>query len=159
MFPEMTKGIPEDCKFRLYIETLSQLKDKDMKFIRWSDVRMCRRMVRDMQYRNYDPLTTLKHWHHVRRSELRYIVSKINEVDVIVNSYLAYELPVMKQRIVPYLSRYIKDLQDDIHAEDAYERAVRLDRLFAQIPAWKEESIIPGNSLLREFIGSSTYNY
>jgi uridine kinase len=159
MFPEMTKGIPEDCKFKLYIETLSQLKDSDMKFIRWSDVRMCRRMVRDMQYRSYDPLTTLKHWHHVRRSELRYIVSKINDVDVIVNSYLAYELPVMKQRIARYLPRYIKDLQGEIQLEDAYERAERLNKLFSEIPSWKDESIIPEDSLLREFIGGSTYNY
>ncbi|MBN1798321.1 MAG: hypothetical protein JW822_07075 [Spirochaetales bacterium] len=159
LFPEMTKGIPKNCKFGLYIETLSQLKDKDMKFIRWTDVRMCRRMVRDMQFRNYDPLTTIKHWHHVRRSELRYIVSKIDEVDVIVNSYLAYELPVMKQRLAGYLPKYIKELQDDINMEDAYERALRLDRLFDGLPAWQDESIIPADSLLREFIGGSTYDY
>jgi uridine kinase len=159
MFPEMTAGIPEEQKFRLYIETLSQVKDNDKNYIRWSDVRMCRRMVRDMQYRNYDPLTTIRHWHHVRRAELRYIVSKISGVDVIVNSYLAYELPVMKERLAGYLPRYLEGLKDDINTEDAFERVSRISELFSQIPVCEDQDIIPADSLLREFIGGSVYTY
>ncbi len=159
MFPEMTAGVPEERKFRLYIETLSQVKDNDGNYIRWSDVRMCRRMVRDMQYRNYDPLTTVKHWHHVRRAELRYIVSKISGVDVIVNSFLAYELPVMKKRLDAYLPRFLEVLKDDINAEDALERVTRISELFGQIPEWEGQDVIPPDSLLREFIGGSVYSY
>jgi uridine kinase len=159
MFPEMTAGIPEEKKFRLYIETLSQVKDDERNYIRWSDVRMCRRMVRDMQYRNYDPLTTVRHWHHVRRAELRYIVSKISGVDVIVNSFLAYELPVMKKRLAAYLPRYLELLKGDINAEDALERVTRISELFGQIPEWEERDVIPADSLLREFIGGSVYRY
>ena len=155
----MTAGIPEEKKFRLYIETLSQVKDDERNYIRWSDVRMCRRMVRDMQYRNYDPLTTVRHWHHVRRAELRYIVSKINGVDVIVNSFLAYELPVMKKRLAAYLPRYLELLKGDINAEDALERVTRIYELFGQIPEWEEGDVIPADSLLREFIGGSVYRY
>ncbi len=159
LFEEMTAGIPDERKFRLYIETLSQVKDREMNFIRWSDVRMCRRMVRDMQYRNYDPLTTVKHWHHVRRAELRYIVSKISTVDVIVNSYLAYEFPVMKKRLSGLLPRYLEELKGSIQTEDAFERVRRISGLFAQIPEWEDEETIARDSLLREFIGGSMYQY
>jgi uridine kinase len=159
MFEEMTASLPEENKFRLYIETLAQLKDRDREFIRWSDVRMCRRMVRDREYRNYDPLTTIKHWHHVRRSELRYIVSKISKAQAIVNSFLAYELPVMKHRLAALLPQYLDALKNNIHTEDAYARVFRLQNLFNQIPTWEDEKVIPEDSLLREFIGGSCYNY
>jgi len=87
MFQEMTDGIDEEKKFKLYIETLSQLKDSNGRFIRWADIRMLRRMVRDMQFRNYSPHQTLAHWHYVRRSELRYIISRLTEAHTIMNSF------------------------------------------------------------------------
>ena len=67
MFPQMTAGVPEERKFRLYIETLAQLKDSANRFVRWTDFRLLRRMVRDMQFRNHNPRQTLVHWHYVRR--------------------------------------------------------------------------------------------
>jgi len=157
LFPEMTSGIDESVKYKLYIETLSQLKDKNGNFIRWSDIRMLRRMVRDMQFRNYDPRHTVLHWHHVRRSELRYIVSRLQNAHTIINSSLAFELPVMKARLGPYITRFAAEFAGDPDKEDANERVARVQLLFDQIPEWQDEAVIPKTSLLREFIGGGVY--
>ncbi|MGA2480899.1 MAG: ATP cone domain-containing protein [Spirochaetia bacterium] len=155
LFPDMTRSLPEAAKFRLYTETLSQIKGSDGRFIRWADIRLLRRIVRDMQFRNYTPRTTLRHWHLVRRSELRYIVPELRRAHALVNSYLPYELPVMKARIGGHLPALIAECAADPEAQDAHERAVRVQSLFAQLPAISDESIIPPRSLLREFIGGS----
>ncbi len=159
MFEDMTAGIPETSKLKIYIETLSQLKGSDGRFIRWADIRMLRRMVRDMQFRNYNPGQTLNHWHFVRRSELRYIVSRLRQAHVIVNSFLLYELPIMKNRLGKLFPGFIETLEGDADREDACERARRIHELFGQIPAWPDESVVPTDSLLREFIGGSGYRY
>ena len=159
MFEPMTEGIGEEKKFKLYIETLSQLKGEDGRFLRWADVRMLRRMVRDTQFRNYNPRQTIMHWHYVRRSELRYIVSRLRQAHAIVNSFLPYELPIMKSRLGGLFPEFIDDFRKDSEREDAYERAVRVHEIFRQIPTWADESVVPRFSLLREFIGGSTYAY
>jgi uridine kinase len=159
MFEDMTRGIPEQKKFKLYIETLSQIKGNDNRFIRWADVRMLRRMVRDMQFRNYNPKQTLAHWHYVRRSELRYIVSRLKRAHAVINSYFAYELPLMKSRLGHLFPQFIEGFKDDPDREDAYERAVRVNEIFEQIPSWSDESVVPRYSLLREFLGGSGYAY
>jgi uridine kinase len=159
MFEEMTGRVPEDKKFNLYIETLSQVKDREGIFIRWSDIRMLRRMVRDMQFRNYTPKQTITHWHFVRRSELRYIISRITNAHAIVNSFLAYELPIMKYRLEKFFPGFIEEFKDDLEKEDALERAQRVLRIFAEFPEWRDESVVPEYSLLREFIGGSRYSY
>jgi uridine kinase len=159
MFKALTEGIDEEKKFKLYIETLSQVKDKEGRYIRWADIRMLRRMVRDMQFRNYSPAQTIAHWHYVRRSELRYIISRLTEAHCIVNSFLAYELPIMKHRLGKFFPSFIKQFKDDPEREDALARAVRVRDIFRQIAEYPEESIVPANSLLREFIGASVYQY
>jgi uridine kinase len=159
LFPEVTKEIPENQKFRLYIETLSQVKDRERQFVRWADIRLLRRSVRDMQFRNYNPKQTIRHWHFVRRSELRYIVPRLREADVIVNSFLPYELPVMRHRLGQLISEFLKELENDPESADAYDRARRIHQVFQEIPAWSDEAVIPADSLLREFIGGSSYSY
>ena len=159
LFPEMTASVPEEMKFRLYIETLSALKDSEKRYIRWADVRMMRRIVRDMQFRSYQPAATIRHWHLVRRSELRYIVPELRRAHVIVNSFLPYELPIMKARVEPYLPPLIEEFKKNVDTQDAFERASRVRDLFSQIPAVRDESIVPETSLLREFIGGSAYTY
>jgi uridine kinase len=159
LFPEVTKEIPENQKFRLYIETLSQVKDRERQFVRWADIRLLRRSVRDMQFRNYNPKQTIRHWHFVRRSELRYIVPRLREADVIVNSFLPYELPVMRHRLGQLISEFLKELENDPESADAYDRARRIHQVFQEIPAWSDEAVIPADSLLREFIGGSSYTY
>jgi len=159
LFPDMTRSVPEEMKFRLYIETLSQLKDSARRYIRWADIRMLRRVVRDMQFRNYSPRETIRHWHLVRRSELRYIVPELRRAHAIVNSFLPYELPVMKARVEKELLPLIGEFARDPERQDAYERAERVKAMFVELPAVPDEGIVPKHSLLREFIGGSGYSY
>lgn len=159
LFPEMTQSVAEEKKFRLYTETLSQLKDADGRWVRWADVRLLRRIVRDSQFRNYSPRETIRHWHLVRRSELRYIVPELRRAHAIVNSFLPYELPIMKARVAANLGPLIAEFAKDPARQDALERAERVKALFDQIPAVSDESLVPPRSLLREFIGGSSLRY
>jgi uridine kinase len=159
LFPDMTRGVPEGMKFRLYVETLSQIKAADGRYIRWADIRMLRRIVRDMQFRNYSPRATIRHWHLVRRAELRYIVPELRRAHALVNSFLSYELPIMKGRVEQHLVPLIEQFAADPDTQDAHERAVRVKSLLDQVPAVRDESAIPDRSLLREFIGGSAYAY
>ena len=159
LFPDMTRSVPEEMKFRLYVETLSQIKAADGRYIRWADIRMLRRVVRDMQFRNYSPRATIRHWHLVRRAELRYIVPELRRAHALVNSFLSYELPIMKGRVEPHLGPLIEQFASDPETEDAHERAARVKWLLDQVPVVRDESVIPDRSLLREFIGGSAYTY
>ncbi len=159
LFPEMTQSVAEEKKFRLYIETLSQLKEANGRYVRWADVRMLRRIVRDSQFRNYTPRETIRHWHLVRRSELRYIVPQLRRAHVIVNSFLPYELPLMKARVAAHLDPLIEEFAKDPARQDAHERATRVKALFDQMPVVSDESLVPPRSLLREFIGGSSFTY
>jgi len=156
---EMTGNIPEEKKFRLYIETLSQVKNAAKRFIRWADIRLLRRMVRDMQFRSYSPEQTIRHWHYVRRSELRYIIPRLREADIIINSFLPYELPVMKKRLGHFFPGFIKKFKNNPDRADGYERALRVESIFSELCQWEDEEVIPDESLLREFIGGSAYSY
>lgn len=159
LFPQMTEAVPDERKFKLYIETLAQIKDDDGRFLRWTDVRMLRRMVRDMQFRNYPPEQTLRHWYLVRRAELRYIVSRLRLADVVVNSFMPCELPIMKGRLEHMFGEFVEHLRDDPEKTDALDRAIRVRQMLAQVPAVEGEDAIGPRSLLREFIGGSEYDY
>jgi uridine kinase len=112
-----------------------------------------------MQFRNYTPRSTIRHWHLVRRAELRYIVPELRRAHVIVNSFLPYELPIMKGRVEKHLQPVIEECADVPERQDACERAMRVRDLFTQLPAVRDEGIVPQRSLLREFIGGSAYRY
>ena len=160
LFPEMTASVPEEMKFRLYVETLSQLKAADGRYIRWADVRMLRRIVRDMQFRNYSPRSTIMHWPLVRRAELRYIVPGAAPGASACEQLPAVRAPVMKARVQAALAPLIDEFRagaDD--TQEAFERATRVQALFDQMPAVTDESVVPTRSLLREFIGGSAYEY
>ncbi len=159
LYDEMTSSVGEDYKFKLYIETLSQLKDNQNNFIRWTDVRILRRMIRDSWHRSYDPKRTIEHWHYVRRSELKHIIPFISTVDHILNGYLAYELPVHKKYMFKYFPEFVKEYKDNPKKQDAYIRAQRIYDMLASVNEWDDESVIPKNSLMREYIGGSIYKY
>jgi uridine kinase len=127
--------------------------------VRWADIRLLRRMVRDMQFRNSSPKQTIHHWHFVRRSELRYIVPRLREADAIVNSFLPYELPIMRRRLGPLIPGFIEELAADPERSDALDRARRVQGFFRELPDWSDEGVVPEDSLLREFIGGSVYRY
>ena len=161
LFPDMTKDVADEHKFQLYIETLLQMRGPGGRMIRWRDLRLMRRMVRDAAFRAYDPQRTLEHWHYVRSSEMRNIMPYANATDFIINGALSYELPVMRRRLLDMFARWAQEYKDDPLREDAYIRAQRVHELLqvvAPIEA-EDEDAIPPTSHLREFIGGSCYEY
>jgi uridine kinase len=159
LYPEMTEGIDEELKFKLYVEPLLQMKGPEGRYIRWADLRLMRRMVRDASFRAYDPERTLGHWHYVRKSEMRNIIPYANAADHIINTGLPYELPVMRARLYDYFDIWAEKYRHDPLREDAYVRAERVHRLLSAVTPVEDESPIPPDSLLREFIGGSCYEY
>jgi uridine kinase len=158
MYGPLTAGVPEERKFRLYIETIAQLKGPDGRWMRWTDVRLLRRMLRDSLHRGYSPEQTLLHWHYVRRSELKHIIPHQGSADFLVNSSLAYELPFLKRRLGPQLGPLLETYRGDEQRLDAVLRAERILRLFGALADVDDESIVPPTSLLREFLGGSAYD-
>ena len=159
LYGAMTKGVPDGNKFKLYIETLLQMKGVDGRFVRWTDLRLMRRMLRDATHRAYHPRQTLEHWHYVRSSEMRHIVPYVNTTDYIVNGALAYELPIMRPRLIDHFARWVHDYQDDPDRQDAWMRALRVHTMLETITPVEDDSPIPPTSHLREFIGGSCYEY
>jgi uridine kinase len=159
LFADMTRDVDDERKFRLYIEPLLQMKGLDGKFVRWIDLRLMRRMVRDATHRARKPQQTLEHWHYVRSSEMRNIIPYVNKTDYIVNSGLPYELPVMRVRLFGYFEKWVEQYKDDPLREDAFTRAERVYRLLKSVIPVEDDSAIPPDSLLREFIGGSCYEY
>jgi len=161
LYPPMTQDVGQERKFKLYIETLLQMKGPDGRMIRWTDLRLMRRMVRDASFRAYEPQRTLEHWHYVRSSEMRNIIPYANTTDFIINGALSYELPVMRRRLLDRFGQWAQEYEGDPLREDAYTRAQRVRQLLqavAPIDAEDEEAIPPA-SHLREFIGGSCYQY
>jgi len=161
LYPDMTRGIPPERCFRLYIEPLLQMKDARGRYVRWTDLRLMRRMVRDASHRAYSPRRTLEHWHYVRASEMRNIIPYVNAVDYVVNSALPYEIPVMRNRLFEGFARWREEYRDDPLRQDAATRAERVYQLLSEVRAVtpQDEDAIPADSLLREFIGGSCYEY
>jgi uridine kinase len=159
LYEPMTQSVPQEKKFRFYIEALCQLKDAAGEFVRWTDLRMVRRMVRDEWHRSYNPVQTAGHWHYVRRSEMRHIVPFIHSADYIFNGSLPYELPYHKKHLARHLRSLATAFRDDPQKLDAHLRAERVNRLFESLATPEDESAVPPHSLLREFIGGSVYSY
>ncbi|MCP4540340.1 MAG: response regulator SirA [Chloroflexi bacterium] len=159
LYAPMTRGVDDERKFKLYIEPLLQMKGENGKYIRWTDLRLMRRMERDATHRAYAPQQTLEHWHYVRSSEMQHIVPYVNKVDYIVNSGLPYELPIMRARLLDGFKKWRREYRGDPLRKDASMRANRVHRLLRSITPVKDDSPIPPDSLLREFIGGSCYEY
>ena len=159
LYGEMTKSIEPSRKFKLYIETLGQVRTADGTFMRWADNRLLRRMIRDSWHRNLQPLQTLTHWHYVRRSEMKNIVPYIGTVDYLVNSAQPFELPILKHKLFKFFPEALKLYKDDAKRQDAYLRAKRVHEFFTPLDAVTDDSVVPVKSLIREFIGGSEYHY
>lgn len=159
LYPAMTADIPPEKKFRLYLEPLLQLKAPDGQYVRWTDIRLIRRMLRDASHRAYDPTKTLLHWHYVRSSELRHIIPYVNTTDYIVNSAMPYEIPLYKAKLFDDFSRWTETFAEDPLRIDAYERASRVYCLMQTLEPIQDDGIVPENSVIREFIGGSIYEY
>ena len=159
LYGEMTQSTPNDKKFKLYIETLGQVRNREGLFMRWADNRLLRRMIRDSWHRNLQPEQTLTHWHYVRRSELRNIIPFIGTVDYLVNSAMPFELPILKARLFKYFPAAMEKFKNDAKRQDAYVRAKRVYETLKDLTPVEDDSPVPKTSLLREFIGGSEYKY
>jgi uridine kinase len=159
LYPNFSKAIPNEVKFKIYIEPILQMKDKDNRYIQWTDIRLMRRMLRDSVQRAYDPLQTLEHWHYVRASELRNIIPYANTADFIVNSAMPYELSLYKPKLYSHFLDWEKKFKDDELKKDAYERASRVAKVLESIISVEDDSPVPKDSVLREFIGGSIFKY
>ena len=159
LYSDMTRSVPDAHKFRLYIETLGQLRNEHDEFLRWTDHRLMRRMIRDSWHRSHDPMLTLTHWHYVRKSELQYIIPYIGNVDYVVNSAMPYEFPILKQKVFHHFPEGIRLYSRDFKRQDAYLRAKRIMQFLEPLRGAVDASCIPGKSLFREFIGGSAYSY
>lgn len=159
LYGDMTKSIESKRKFRLYIETLGQLRNADGTFMRWADNRLLRRMIRDSWHRNLKPIQTLSHWHYVRRSELQHIIPFIGSVDYVVNSAMPFEMPILKNKLFKYFPEAMAMYKDDTKRQDAYIRARRVFEMFNPMTAVADDSCVSRRSLIREFIGGSEYTY
>ena len=158
LYGDMLNGIDQSTVFKVYIETLLQMKGAKGKFIRWTDLRLMRRMIRDEQHRAYDPRQTLTHWHYVRNAELRNILPYITTADYVINGAVPYELPVMRNRLLDHFKEWEQDYKDDPRRVDAYLRAKRVREMLESVTPVADESPIPETSHFREFIGGSIYD-
>ena len=159
LYPEFSKEIPSSQKFKLYLEPLLQMKLRNKEYIRWTDLRLIRRMLRDSAFRAYNPEQTLLHWHYVRSSEKRNILPYCNFADYIVNTSMSYEVPIYRPFLLTQFSEWEKKYRNDPLREDAFARAERVKLMLEEIEPVEDTSPIPGDSVLREFIGGSSLKY
>jgi uridine kinase len=155
LYPKMTGNIPDTSKFKLYLEPLLQMKGNEG-YILWTDLRLIRRMLRDASHRAYQPEMTLAHWHYVRTSEMRNIIPYIGTADFIINSAMPYELCFYKARLFDDFASWVQKFRDDPLREDAFMRADRIHKVLQQVIPVDDESSVPKESVLREFIGGSS---
>ncbi|HEX7540811.1 MAG TPA: ATP cone domain-containing protein [Anaerolineales bacterium] len=152
LYPSLTEGL-KSASYKVYIEPLLQLKCNNGEYVRWTDIRLMRRMLRDAAYRASDYGQTLTHWHYVRSGELRNIMPYISSADYIVNSGMPYELSIYQPKLVGYFERWSQEYKEDPLRQDAYNRASRVHALLNTIIPVTDETIVPVDSVLREFIG------
>jgi uridine kinase len=166
LYPPITEGIPASSQFRLYIETQNVLFEGDgssRQRTHFTDIRLLRRMLRDVQHRNHSPLLTILHWHYVRSGELFSIIPLSGLADHVVNGGFPFDLPVLKPFFCGpngYLPR-LEDFQTYAGFLDAGIRFGRVKRLLESVEGLSKEQlsnfdIVPGDAVIREFIGGST---
>ncbi len=149
--PRLTHQIPAQHKFRIYISALTQLNLDFNNRISTTDNRLIRRIVRDNTFRGNTALTTLKMWPKVRAGEKKWIFPYQQHADVAFNSALDYELAVLRPYAEPLLSEV-----KPFHPQ--YAEALRLQQFLANFLVVAPDRV-PPNSLLREFIGKSSFQY
>ncbi len=147
---KLTSSIPKHQKFKIYIAPQLPINIDDHSPLSITDLRLIRRIVRDMQFRNYPAANTIDMWQSVRNGEFRWIYPHQEGVDFVFNSALPYELCVLKKLALPTLKQ-IKD------TDPQYLVANRLIKYLKYFKTIDDESLIPCNSLIREFIGGSCY--
>lgn len=147
---KLTSKIPRENKFKIYISDLTVLNIDDFNRISTTDTRLIRRIVRDNNFRSYSAAETLKRWPSVNRGENKNIFPYQEEADAMFNSSLVYELAVLGKYARPLLGEITRD-------QEEYSEARRIIT-FLEYFEEMDETPIPNNSLLREFIGGSVFD-
>ena len=148
---ELTKLIPKEQKYKIYISDLTVLNMDRLNRISTTDTRLIRRIVRDHQFRNYSAKHTLDAWPKVNRGEEKNIFPYQEDADSIFNTSLIYELAALKDIAIPLLEEITPSERQYAEAR----RLIEILRYFKSIPS----EIIPNNSLLKEFLGGGYFEY
>jgi len=149
--PELTQLIPNEQKFRVFVSALTTLNIDDHNWIGTYDNRLLRRIIRDHKYRGCSALETIQRWPSVRRGEDKWIMPFHENADAMFNSSLLFELSVMRNYALPILQQVPSSTPE-------YAEASRLIKFLNYFEPLDEKEI-PSTSLLREFLGGSSFHY
>lgn len=149
--PELTSAIEERMKYRVYVSALTTLSIDDHNWIPTTDNRLLRRIIRDYKYRGTSAVETIRRWPSVRRGEEKWIFPFQENADSTFNSSLLFELGVMKD----YGEAILRDVPNDV---PEYAEAYRLRRFLSYFKQIGDRGV-PPTSLLREFLGGSSFKY
>ncbi|WP_321439042.1 nucleoside kinase [uncultured Bacteroides sp.] len=149
--PELTPLIPPEKKFKIYVSALTTISLDDHNWIPTTDNRLIRRIIRDNNYRGYSARETISRWSSVRAGEDKWIFPYQENADVMFNSALLFELAVLRRFVEPILTLVPRNCEE--YAE-AY-RLLKFIKYFVPI----QDKEIPPTSLLREFLGGSSFKY
>ena len=149
--PKLTADIDDELKFKVYVSALTQISLDEQNIIRSNDNRLIRRIVRDNNFRGYSAYATLQRWPSVRRGEHLHIFPYQENADVMFNSALLYELGILR----PFAEPLLKMVPQ---SSEVYAEAVRLLSMLELIEPIQTKHI-PPTSILREFLGDSSFEY
>lgn len=149
--PELTHLVENERKFKIYISALTSISIDGTNRIPTTDNRLIRRIIRDYRYRGYSALDTISRWESVRRGEDKYIFPYQEQADVMFNSAMLYEFGILKNYAEPVLREVPMNRQEFSEVK----RLLKFLSYFSPIPDME----IPPTSILREFLGGSTFSY
>jgi len=149
--PELMEGVPQEQIYRVYASALTTLLLDNHNYIPTTDNRLLRRIIRDHKYRGVSAQETIRRWPSVRRGENKWIFPYQENADAMFNSAMLFELAVIKSQAEPLLERVPENCIE-------YAEAYRLRKFLKYIRPIPEDQI-PPTSLLREFLGGSSFTY
>ena len=149
--PELTSQIPTEQKFKVYISALTTILLDDHNYIPTTDNRLLRRIIRDYKYRGVDAQDTIHRWPSVRNGESKWIFPYQENADVMFNTAMLFELAVIKQQAEPLLELVPENCEE-------YSEAYRLLKFLKYISPIPNKAL-PPTSLIREFLGGSSFRY
>ena len=149
--PELTAHVPEEQIFRVYASALTTILLDNHNYIPTTDNRLLRRIIRDYKYRGVSAQETIRRWPSVRAGENRWIFPFQENADAMLNTAMLYELSVLKMQAEPLLQQVPENCEE---FAEAY-RLLKFLKYFKGIPY----NNLPPTSLLREFLGGSSFHY
>ena len=149
--PKLTENISDLLKYKIYVSALTTILLDDHNYIPTTDNRLLRRIVRDYKYRGYSALDTIRRWPSVTAGEQKWIFPYQENADIMFNSALLFELAGLRNQALPLLEMVPENVPE--HSE-----AYRLKKFLQYIQPIQIDNL-PPTSLLREFLGGSSFHY